>query len=96
MITLNVTYYCKPGQRDSFIEALKRLEIRKKSRAEAGNITYDYFTSLHDANRLFLLEQWRDDVALTNHSVMPHFEALGSIKKNYVDETSIEKYYTDQ
>lgn len=96
MITLNVTYYCKPGQRDSFIEALKRLEVRKKSRAEAGNITYDYFASLHDANRLFLLEQWRDDTALTNHSVTPHFEALGSIKKSYVDETAIEKYYTDQ
>jgi quinol monooxygenase YgiN len=95
MITLNVTYYCKPGKREEFIDALKRLEMRKNSRGEAGNIKYDYFVSLHDPNRLFLLEQWRDDIALTNHGGQPFFKKLGSLKETYVEETVIEKYYQD-
>ena len=43
MLTWNVTYHCKKGQRAAFYEALCKLGIRKNSRAEEGNRRYDYY-----------------------------------------------------
>lgn len=43
MIVLNVTYRCKPGMRDRFLEAIAAEGIDKASRAETGNLKYDYY-----------------------------------------------------
>ena len=42
MIVLNVTYQCKPELREEFLEAIMTEGIDAASRAEAGNIKYDY------------------------------------------------------
>lgn len=38
MLTWNVTYHCKPGQRDAFYQALCGLGIRANSLGEPGNL----------------------------------------------------------
>ena len=43
MLTWNVTYDCKPGQRDAFFQALCQLGVRNNSIHEEGNLKYDYF-----------------------------------------------------
>ena len=43
MLTWNVTYHCKPGQRDAFFQALCQLGVRNNSIHEEGNLKYDYF-----------------------------------------------------
>ncbi len=45
MIVLNVTYQCKPELREEFLEAIMTEGIDAASRAEAGNIKYDYYTA---------------------------------------------------
>ena len=41
MLTWNVTYHCKSGQRDAFFQALCQLGVRNNSIHEEGNLTYD-------------------------------------------------------
>ena len=43
MLTWNVTYHCKPGQREAFYQALCDLGVRSNSNQEEGNVKYDYF-----------------------------------------------------
>ena len=43
MLTWNVTYHCKSGQREAFYQALCDLGIRANSLKEEGNLKYDYF-----------------------------------------------------
>lgn len=43
MIVLNVTYRCKPGMRDEFLQKIQAEGIDAASRAEAGNLKYDYY-----------------------------------------------------
>ena len=64
MLTWNVTYHCKSGQREAFYQALCDLGIRANSLKEEGNLKYDYFLAaeapddLHKRlNRLSLV--WR-------------------------------------
>ena len=48
MLTWNVTYRTKPGQRTAFYQALTDLGIRENSRREAGNEKYDYYFDAQD------------------------------------------------
>ena len=92
MIVLNVTYKCKPDLREEFLEMIIAEGIDVACRAEEGNIKYDYYLPTDGSNDLLLVEKWQDADALGRHGKQPHFVRLGEIKKEFVDETIIEKY----
>ena len=92
MIVLNVTYKCRPGMREEFLESIITEGIDDASRAEAGNIKYDYYLPFDGGDELLLVEKWRDEAALSAHSAAPHFARLGELKPIYVLETVVERY----
>ena len=92
MIVLNVVYKCRPGLREEFLQTIKAEGIDAASRAEEGNIKYDYYIPAAGGDELFLLEKWRDADALEEHKREPHFARLGQLKPDYVLDTAIEKY----
>ncbi len=92
MIVLNVTYKCKPEMREEFLEAIMTEGIDAASRAEAGNIKYDYYLPVDHCDELFLLEKWQDADALAAHSRQEHFARLGELKPEFVADTIIEKF----
>ena len=93
MIVLNVTYQCKPDRREEFLETIMAEGVDAASRAEAGNIKYDYyFPADGNQDELLLVEKWRDADALKEHSVQPHFIRLGELKPEFVLDTVIERY----
>ena len=78
--------------RDEFLEMIISEGIDVECRAEEGNLKYDYFIPTDDSDDLLLVEKWRDAEALAIHSKQPHFAKLGEIKKDYVNDTIIEKF----
>ncbi len=92
MITLNVTYKCKSGKRNAFLEAIQKEGIDKASRAEDGNIKYDYYLSVTDNDEILLVEKWKDSNAISEHGKQKHFKKLGELKADYVTDTIIERY----
>ncbi len=92
MIILNVTYKCKPGMREKFLEAIVAEGIDVACRAEAGNIKYDYYRAVNDSDELLLVEKWLDAEVLAVHGKQTHFARLGEIKSEFVENTIIEKY----
>ena len=93
MIVLNVTYKCKPDMREEFLENIMAEGIDVASRAEEGNIKYDYyFPADGSGDELLLVEKWRDADALKEHGGQPHFARLGELKPEFVLETIIERY----
>ena len=92
MIVLNVTYKCKPDMREEFLERILAEGIDVASRAEAGNIKYNYYIPTDGSDDLFLLEKWQDADALAKHGTKPHLARLKEIKAEYVIDTIIEKY----
>lgn len=92
MIVLNVTYRCKPGMRDAFLERIMAEGIDIACRAEPGNLKYDYYYPTDDGDEVLLVEKWRDAGALKTHSEMPHLIRLAAIKPAYVTETIVERF----
>lgn len=92
MTVLNVTYKCRPGMRGEFLARITAEGIDAASRAEEGNIKYDYYIPFDGDDELLLVEKWRDEDALKAHAASPHFKRLGELKPIYVLETVIEKY----
>ena len=92
MIVLNVTYKCKPDMREEFLEMIMTEGIDVASRAEAGNIKYDYYIPYEGGDDLLLVEKWQDAEALEEHKQKAHFARLGELKSEFVDDTIIEKF----
>ena len=92
MVTIIVTYKCRPGMRGAFLEALKSEELGKKCEQEQGNIRYAYACADADEDVLYLLEQWESAEALKAHFAQPHFARIGQVKDEFVLDTVLEKY----
>ena len=92
MIVLNVTYHCKPDRREAFLERILAEGIDEASRAEAGNLKYDYYLPFDDNGDLLLVEHWRDAAALQSHAETPHYAKLKDLKPLYVTDTQIERF----
>ena len=91
-VVLNVTYRCRPGMRDKFLDRIREEGIAAASREEEGNLMYDYYIPAGGGDGLLLVEKWRDEAALASHASTPHFKRLGEIKSEYVLETTVERY----
>lgn len=92
MLTMIVYYHCKDGLRDAFMTAVKMEKIAENSRVEPGNMQYDYFLPVDDANIVLLLEKWESDEAQKIHTATVNFKKLGEIKAKFVESVEIEKY----
>ena len=92
MIVLNVTYQCRPGMKEAFLEKIIAEGIDAASRAEAGNLKYDYYLPADGGDELFLLEKWKDADAIAVHGTQPHYARLKALKADYVTDTVIERF----
>lgn len=90
-----VTYKCKKGMRDAFLEAIQAEGLDAASRAEEGNSRYAYFKPVEGADELLLLETWADEEAVKIHGEAAHYKRLGELKAEYVEETILERYHKD-
>ena len=88
----NVTYILKEGALDDFLEALYTIGVARETRKEDGCMGYEYYTSIDDPEKLFLVEHWRDEAAQQAHLQSAHIKALGEVQANYVEETILEKF----
>ena len=91
MLTWNVTYHCKKGQRAAFYQALCALGTRANSRAEAGNRRYDYYFAAEAEDDLLLVESWESPEDQQAHCRTEIFPQLQALKARFVESTEILK-----
>ena len=92
MLTWNVTYHCRPGQREPFYEALCELGIRANSRAEAGNLGYDYYFAAEAPDDLLLVESWESPALQKAHCETEIFAELQALKASFCEGVEIDKF----
>ena len=92
MLTWNVTYHCKPGQREAFYQELCKLGVRDKSRSEEGNRRYDYYFAAEAQDDLLLVETWTTPALQMEHCKTETFARLQALKAEFCDGVEIEKF----
>ncbi|WP_461636092.1 putative quinol monooxygenase [Glutamicibacter soli] len=73
MYFIVVKYQVKPEFTDSFMNRVA--EFTKATRAEEGNLWFDWSISVEDPNEFVLVEAFRDDEAAGAHVNSAHFAA---------------------
>ena len=93
MLVLNVTFKCKPGMREEFLEKIIEEGIDVGSRNEEYNFKYDFYLPVGEDAKddLFLLEWWKDTEAHLAHREEPHYARLGELKEIYVLDTVVDR-----
>ena len=92
MLTWNVTYHCKKGQREDFYRALCELGIRDNSRAEEGNRRYDYYFAAEAPDDLLLVESWESPALQKAHCETAVFAELQALKARFCESVEIDKF----
>lgn len=90
MIILNVYYVTNNGMRDEYLKTVAEAGIPEKSRAEAGNLKYEYYLSESNPDEVLLVEHWKDDAGYQFHKEQDYFELLQNIKQKYVKAVHID------
>ena len=91
-IIFHVTYTCKPGMAEAFINAVRERGLQEKTRQEDGCMQYDYHISCEKEDTVVLLECWRDKAALKVHAAQPTMQEIGAVKDEYVLNVDLRKF----
>lgn len=92
MLVFNVTFKCKSEMREEFLEMIMTEGIDAASRAEAGNLAYDFYIPVENGDDLFLVEKYKDADAVMAHVKQPHVAKLVELRNEYVTDVVMEKY----
>ncbi|CAM4096925.1 MULTISPECIES: putative quinol monooxygenase [Helcobacillus] len=84
MILINVKYTVKDGQAEEFLEAVG--EFTAATRAEEGNLWFDWYRSTENENEVLLVEAFKDDAGEA-HVSSDHFAAGLEAMKPFLTAT---------
>ncbi|HIW95339.1 MAG TPA: antibiotic biosynthesis monooxygenase [Candidatus Corynebacterium gallistercoris] len=84
MILINVKYQVKPECADTFLKDVQW--FTEATRAEEGNIFFDWFRSEDDRNEFILVEAFQDDAAEA-HVNSDHFKRACDEMPKYLQQT---------
>ena len=94
MLVFHVTFKCRPGMREEFLEKLAAEGIPDACRGEEGNLGYTYYLAAGNDTDLLLIEKWQDMGAVMKHARQGHMARMDEIKAAYVTDMVIEPYET--
>ena len=91
-IIFHVTYTCKPGMAEAFINAVRERGLQEKTRQEDGCMQYDYHISCEVPDTVVLVELWRDKEAVKSHAEQPTFQEISNLTDEYVLNTDLQRF----
>ncbi len=94
-ITINIYYSGTNGNARKFAEEMIRDGIVDEIRAEKGNLRYEYFFPMNDAETLLLIDSWLNQQALDIHHKSPMMQKIIGLREKYGLSMRVERYITD-
>jgi len=96
MITLNLYYTGQNGSARAFAEEMVRSGVAEAIRAEDGNLRYEYFFPMDEAETVLLIDQWRDQAAIDAHHASPMMEKIAALREKYDLHMKVERFVSDE
>jgi quinol monooxygenase YgiN len=94
-ITVNIYYTGNNGSARKFAEEMLSSGVVSDIRAEEGNIRYDYFYPVDDAETVLLIDSWEDQKAIDIHHASPMMEQITKLREKYDLSMKVERYISD-
>lgn len=94
-ITVNIYYSGEHENAKKFAEEMLASGTVEKIRAENGNLKYDYFFSLDDAETVLLIDSWKDQHSIDMHHASPMMKTILQLREKYDLHMRVERYISD-
>ncbi len=95
MITVNLYYKGVHGAARAFAEEMEDAGIADAIRAEEGNLRYQYFQPLDDAETILLIDSWKDQAAIDAHHASPMMAQIAALREKYDLHMSVERFVSE-
>ena len=95
MITVNLYYKGVHGAARAFAEEMENTGIADAIRAEEGNLRYQYFQPLDDAETILLIDSWKDQAAIDAHHASPMMAQIAALREKYDLHMSVERFVSE-
>ena len=95
-ITVNIYYSGKNGDAKKFAEEMLSSGVVSDIRAEEGNIRYDYFFPMEDAETVLLIDCWEDQRGIDRHHASPMMQKIMELREKYNLHMKVERYISEE
>jgi quinol monooxygenase YgiN len=95
-ITINIYYTGENGNAKRFAEEMISSGVAADIRAESGNLRYDYFFPMEDAETVLLIDCWENQQALDIHHQSPMMGQITRLREKYNLSMKVERYVSDE
>ena len=89
-ITVNLRYMGANAR--AFAEEMISSGTVNLIRAEPGNLRYEYYVPLDDANMVLLIDSWTDQAAIDAHHASPMMATIAALREKYDLHMTVERF----
>ncbi len=94
-ITVNIYYTGENGSAHKFVDEMISSGTVTAIRKEKGNIRYDYFKPVGDAETVLLIDSWENQEAIDIHHGTPMMDTICKLREKYNLHMKVERYISD-
>lgn len=94
-ITVNIYYTGVNGAAAKFVEEMIAGKTVERIRQEKGNLRYDYFFSVDDAETVLLIDSWENQEAIDAHHESPMMKTILELREKYQLHMRGERYLAE-
>lgn len=91
-LTINIYYTGTNGNAKKFVEEMENSGIAKTIRQKSGNLKYEYFYPVNDAETVLLIDRWDNQEALDNHHESEIMQRILDLRNKYDLHMHVERY----
>lgn len=92
MIILNIYYTGLAGKAQEFASEMLELNLVERIRQQPGNLRYDYFIPLNQAETILLIDSWENQTALDQHHQSEMMEEIIKLREKYQLTMKVERF----
>ena len=94
-ITVNIYYTGENGSARKFAEEMISSGTVGAIRKEKGNIRYEYFYPVDDAETVLLIDSWENQEAIDAHHGTPMMDTIFKLRDKYNLHMKVERYISN-
>ncbi|MGN0549750.1 MAG: antibiotic biosynthesis monooxygenase family protein [Acutalibacteraceae bacterium] len=94
-ITVNIYYKGENGSAKKFAVEMVESGTVDAIRNESGNIRYDYFFPMDDAETVLLIDSWENQESINIHHKTPMMNKIMELREKYNLHMKVERYISD-
>lgn len=94
-IVIHIFYTGSNGSARKFAEEMLSSGVVSAIRQEKGNLRYDYFLPMGDAETVLLIDAWENQAAIDAHHQSPMMAEIARLREKYDLHMRVERCVTD-